>query len=516
MRVLVHVSGNSLAVSGVDFDGMCRLPVGLLAELEEMASYTQVNYDRGAHTWNKRTGKRQHAVSSTLCRLYDVDEMGRLCCGAGYLDSALAIIKKHGLQAKMVTDAVNHPRPNRYEQDWESVCDSFEFRYRQEECLISMVARERGICLAPPAFGKTTLFRAFCRLFPKANIHIIAPGLSTQRRIVRELLRYFSCVGEVSGAKTLWDRITVVSADSILRVQGTDRHSYENADIVLADELHELVTEERIRGLSCYQDARMYGFDGSFERFDGRCALAEQLFGKVAFEISYEEAEKNKMVVPIVVDWINASHLENPLPYDVAVSAGDDSRCYRDDQRDRACVWNHEARNRLIADYALKLPDDVQTLILVNSIDHALELKKLLPDYVMVYDKINDKSNPRRYEMAVERGILDPVLDPIVSKRLRLKYQDQFEDRKILKAIATDVWIKSVNFESLEVVIRADARVSYASSIQGPGRVCRVSDGKSCGKVVDVYDGFHRIYEERSRKRWKHYAKQGWTNVLPK
>ena len=83
------------------------------------------------------------------------------------------------------------------------------------------------------------------------------------------------------------------------------------------------------------------------------------------------------------------------------------------------------------------------------------------------------------------------------------------------KVIATTVWNVGVSFNALEVLIRADGGGSPINDIQIPGRVSRISEGKTHGIVHDYLDQFNSSFRSRAKKRSSTYAKNSWEQVMP-
>ncbi len=148
--------------------------------------------------------------------------------------------------------------------------------------------------------------------------------------------------------------------------------------------------------------------------------------------------------------------------------------------------------------------DDVQCLVLVATVDHAVRLKQFLPEYKLCYDQCKD------YAGFVKSGLLDPADEPPMTPVRREAMRTQFEDGTLKKVIATDVWSTGVDFAALPVLCRADGRDSRIMDTQAPCRANRIFDGKAYALVIDGMDFFHDTLHGRSNRRKRHYIKQGW------
>jgi superfamily II DNA or RNA helicase len=239
----------------------------------------------------------------------------------------------------------------------------------------------------------------------------------------------------------------------------------------------------------------MYGLSATLKRLDRAEAELESLFGEVIYRMSYAEAQRLCLVPPVKVEWIRVQLDFDPAAGKIGVP------------RDRWGLWRNERRNQLIAEKALEFADDVQVLIMVATVEHAVNLKKFLPEFALCYDKM-DRNDYRRY---VSAGILDENSDPLMTPARRDEIRDGFERKTIHKVIATDVWSTGVDFSDLQVLIRADGRSTEILDTQIPGRVTRIADGKEFGLLIDCWDEFSQSLLRKSMSRRKNYLKNGWT-----
>jgi superfamily II DNA or RNA helicase len=206
--------------------------------------------------------------------------------------------------------------------------------------------------------------------------------------------------------------------------------------------------------------------------------------------------------VPIRVEWLDVIMDYNPC-------AG-----YEDVARLRHGLWRNDYRNRVIADKARTFAPEDQVLIMVAHLEHAFYLKAHLPEYTLCYAE--SKGDDKLFERA-KRNKLIPADEPRMTDSLRMSRRLQFEERKLQKVIATDIWSTGVNFNGLQVLIRADARSSAIKDTQIPGRVSRThnASGKQMGILVDCLDQFDDGFRAGGRKRRRDYQQKGWTQVMP-
>ena len=465
--------------------------------LMERLSYEHRYSLHGLDAYDSITGEYRPVRVETR-HLYTLDDYGRLCCGIGFRYYVESVLSEYNYKVKVLftRDWATHPRKNRFKAVWENI-DINKLRRGQIDCLALANEFLNATFSAPPGFGKTFLFGQLALLFPNARIHIVVDSLDIQARIMRDLVKQFPRVGIVNGQKKQFERVTVVSADSLKHVDGSDRKSNKGADIVIAEEVHRLMAHTYIEGLVQYKFAKMLAFSATVTgRFDQGDRKLESLFGPVVFNKTYQEAVDDESVVPIQVEWIHVNGSN--------VCAGK-----RGIAKERHGIWRNNYRNDAIANHLSKFDADTQVLVLVSKIEHAIELKQCMPEYTLCYGSLEKQ----RYDSYVKKGYLDPSDEPMMNSERRVYLRSAFESGELKKVIATDVWSTGVDFDKLQVICRADGRCSSILDYQIPGRVTRRSDGKNYGLVIDCLDLFDSTFKKRSQQRHREYNKHGWIST---
>jgi superfamily II DNA or RNA helicase len=240
----------------------------------------------------------------------------------------------------------------------------------------------------------------------------------------------------------------------------------------------------------------MFGFSANATRPDKAEFRINGLFGPVLATMNYEEAVDKELVTPICVVWCPVQSNTDPTSfYDASW------------QKERYGIWRYEKRNQAIAGAAHLFGEEEQVLITVKTIDHALHLLKLLPDYQVVY-------SPKDFcELNRFRSLSGVGKVPMMTKEKLQYVKKQFELGKIKKVIATKVWQAGVNFPGLSVLIRADASNSVVSDVQWSGRTSRRHAGKEVSLVIDFSDEFSPLFHRKALDRRKRYEEMGWTQM---
>jgi len=376
-----------------------------------------------------------------------------------------------------------------------------DLRYRQDAVLAAIDGNEGGIILAPTGFGKSLLAKCCCAIYPKNRILFVTPGVDTVNSVYTSLKELFPMdVGEVSGRRSQTDkRITVASVDSLHKV---DMNWY---DLILGDECHDFATPKALQHFTRFTEAKMIGFTASFPcRSDGADLLVEAIFGPPLIEVEYHEAVAGKSVVPIEV-----------LVLDIPPINGYNNT--RDgDAWLRWAYWRNDARNRIYADFLnTQLKDyvsdpDPQVLCMVDKIEHLVMARKYLPNYTAVYNTPANGDDWLERVNSWRQKKLWNDNDPVMTPRMRETYRLAFEAGTLRRAISTHVWKQGVNFQQLSVLARMDGIVSEIDSIQLPGRLSRLYDGKQVGYLLDSRDRYDEKADRRSLQRFRSYRSRGW------
>jgi superfamily II DNA or RNA helicase len=403
-------------------------------------------------------------------------------------------LQKLGCPAQLIDASQPRKRPNCYVPDWGNVRGRIEFRARQEECLNIVSRAPCGIIKAVTGFGKTTMIGAAALLFPEARIDVVTKSVDVAERIVRSLKRLLPKVGMIGDGYKQRERVTVITAGSLT-------HSDGDADFLFADEVHQLATINFSTALAArYRNSRNFGMSATpYARMDNAHAVLEPLFGPMVFDLPYQQAVELGLVVPVRVNWLPIRLTHNPAErYSHRVA------------KKRHGIWTNYERNRMIAAAVNEYPDTHQILILVETIEHAVHLGLHLPDFSLMYSQMA----PEDY-FAYKRQKLLPEGYTTLTDYQKHDMRSQFEAGTLRRVIATDVWSTGVDFEQLNVLVRADDRDSDIVDVQGPGRVCRIytaPDGtkKEFGEVLDCMDTFDPTFYRKSMGRRNSYKLLGW------
>mgnify|MGYP002629947629 FL=1 len=488
MEVNFTIGNSLLQISSPSGD----LPIDLKKKLESRLCYSHVSFN------NTGAFRRHPSFSSEVRIVFRYDAKNNLVCPRGFASRLKKELTDSGVKVNMFDIDADYHKGAAFNIDIDRMARVLQLRDKQDDCLAALMSSRDGLIVAPTGFGKSFMFSAICMAYPNARIHIVTRRVDVMKRLYGSLSKLIPTIGMVGSGSNRWGRVTVITADSMHKIS----HSGEQcADILLYDEAHEAVADSYQAELGKYLKTRKFGFTASPDgRMDGAHFLLEAIFGPRIFEMSYDQAVKSDLVVPIKVEWI---------PVDCVNPCGDLNGV----PKERWGIWRNDVRNSAIAEKAKTYGDDEQVLIMVKSVEHAVYLKQFLPDFKLCYDSMD----PPDYQRYIKKGLLTEIDEPLMVPARRESMRVKFERGELKKVISTDVWSTGVDFAQLSVLIRADARASKIVDIQAPGRVSRKHDpsSKKSGLVIDCMDNFDFSFMNRSRSRKLSYKKMGWEEVRP-
>jgi superfamily II DNA or RNA helicase len=475
-----------------------------------------LTYVETKHHHGQEAGRRRRLnlspVEEITWECYGLDHRDRIGTSFGFADLITAALTRRGhavtLRYASAEEADLAAERDRtvYRPNWaaldELTAGGFEFLYKQREALELLAARECGRFDCPTGWGKGTLIMLACKVFNRAKIAVVSKnGAVIDQRLYPELAANLPSVGVVGGGRRVKGRrVTCYYADSLHHADGDE-------DFVFVDEGHQACADYFAASLARFDHARMFGFSASWDmRLDNKDLRAMAMFGPIRLSIPYQEAVDHGLVLPIEIFWDDVVTDLNPC-------AGVDRRFKS--QLNEDGIWTHDYRNEVVAAAARSYKDDAQTLITVTTLEHALHLRRHLPDYEIVY--AGESQTPQRLRYFRDQGLLYDGFSLMTPER-RQRLTRQYSRGKLRKVIVTTCWNAGVDFRHLEVLVRADAGGSPINDVQLPGRNSRhhrEAGRKSVGIVRDFLDQFDSGFHQKAKKREKTYHQMGWTQHYP-
>lgn len=342
----------------------------------------------------------------------------------------------------------------------------YGFRFSQRELLTTALTKdESGLIGAPTRWGKSCLLANTIRAYPTLRICVTAPGVDLVKQLYEELSTgkfklekrrvHLVCSGH--GAPNFPLRsgdVIICSADSLKKLDSTEY------DLLLGDEPHELVTDERLPVINAFNHARRIGFGATLTgRFDGRDKLIEGLFGPVLAERTYLEAVEEGAICPLHVIFLKVEltpqgfrsrqHAYNSLFFE-----------------------NEERANQIRRICEEVIPEEFQTLIFIKHERQADMLQDILGRDTCV---------------AMAKKLTTKEREEITAK---------LKNNVVKRCLCSKIYVKGVTFSDVRVLINAEAGGNNTSSIQKPGRLAEIRPGKKCGIIIDFFFDSEPYYSD--------------------
>lgn len=251
--------------------------------------------------------------------------------------------------------------------------------------------------------------------------------------------------------------------------------------------------------------ARRFGFSASPIRNDGSQLVMESLLGPTILKMTYQEAAEAGMVTPMKYMMLQCNGCPSVAK----------QRDLPEVMLKRYSYWDNLSRNGAVRRFVYDLKKggyEGQILIMVNSLEHAIQLHMMLPWFVVAYYGNADMEHLKERFPASKYPDLDLSKYKMTSKQLEIT-RKALAKGTLRFVISTKVLKQGINLCHLECLIRADGDVSEVEGIQIPGRLSRLDEGKEYAYLVDVEDTFSTWAKKRSESRMQTYNDNQWERV---
>lgn len=358
----------------------------------------------------------------------------------------------------------------------------------------------------------STVIGKICRMYPQLNIVVATSSSQVMKTLYNNIIK--QCPGEVgiicSGQDTSnGKRIVVSTLKSLAKVNPQKVH------LLLIDQAHGIGDNVAGAVVAQFIFGRRFGFTATPVRNDGSSRVLQQLLGPVIMTVSYEDAVSNNMVVPLKYVMLPCNRGPSFLR-DVPDGSGKLVRkALPQDLRKRFSYWRNFYRNNVLAEAVKRilaqLPD-MQILVMVQTLQHAIALHQFLPNFLVAYYGATSKQAVKE---AIEKaGVTNRRPQDYLMKPKQLdRIRGAFQKGTLKRVISTTTFRQGVDFKQLAIIVRADGRISFIDCIQIPGRAARTAQGKQTGYIIDVWDTQDHWAKQRAETRQKHYKDQQWQKI---
>lgn len=419
---------NSLAITGPP----CR-------ELQQALTYTAKRLEPDPNRpWQRRTKKSREKI---FHRTDNADKTCTLLTFQGVLDICIRTILLEGNSYQLIDRRNPYPQPQ--------LELMHGFRHSQEWLTTQALQRARsGLIKAPTRYGKTSMLCNIANAFPDLKTVVIAPGIDLLPQL-EDALRHYCEGREVKGIytgsrnKIQSDDITVCSVDSI------DKLDYGSTRLVIVDEPHAIATGPRASALSQFDNARLYGLGATTSgRWEGNDIMIDALFGPVLSEVTYVDAVKEGAIAPIRVKFIEVPFRHFPV-------------------RTRATAYKR----------LLELPAYLDAIKEVS--------QNIVPkDWQTLFFISNEKQGRKVLEQVGEDGIL--AMDKLMKKAGdRKEMFKSLKNNEITRCVCSNIYSTGITLPEVKCAVNCAEGGANILSIQKPGRLAEVKEGKEAGYMID-------------------------------
>jgi superfamily II DNA or RNA helicase len=348
----------------------------------------------------------------------------------------------------------------------------------QQELVARMLVSGGGILQAATGAGKSHMAAAIIRAYDRDELMsrhtptcvFACPNKDINRKNWEEFKKIFPDreVGiYMSGAHKPSDDIVCCSIDSL-----------ENIDpamvgVLIVDEMHASASDTRAQKIASFAKAAKWGVSATPDgRFDGKDLVSEGLYGPVVATFTYKDGIASGALVPITVYWVDSPPPDKGLEAYANLQNRDTRMRWGNTANESACM--------MVADILNCVPDSLQTLCVVQFIDHMGRIHRRCRKTGFVHAE----TDPSKIE-----GF--PTLRSVSTKERKELY-DKFRNGEISSMISTGCWSTGVDFPDLRVIVNAGGCGSDILAKQILGRASRKADGKDRAYIVDFVHQWDR------------------------
>lgn len=409
-------------------------------------------------------------------------------------------IKKHLDSRKIAYEIVDKRNPDIRPPLDMSAFQGIEFRENQDLVLATIAASDCGIIDAGTGFGKGFIISLLCKALPTLNIVVTTSALSVVNTLFEYLCKVLpGQVGIIGGGRNIVanKRVIVSTFKSLGNIQP------DKVQLLLVDECHNVNDGTFGQEIMKFAFARKFGFSASVVRNDGSGLFLESLLGPVIFKMSYQETVDAGMVTPMKYFMMPCTSCppvaQKEMP-DVFLK--------------RWSYWCNQSRNNAIKRivYSIKEVYNGQILIVVSTLEHAIQLHRLLPWFKVAYYGNVDMEELRAKFPAAKYPGLDVSQYKTSPKQVDI-IRKAFAKGTLRYVIATKIFKQGVSFNELACLIRADGDTSEVECVQIPGRLSRLDEGKKWAYLIDFQDTFSPWAARRAKERMRKYDEQQWQQI---
>lgn len=378
-----------------------------------------------------------------------------------------------------------------------------------------------GLLGAPTRFGKSYGMVAICRAFPKAMTVVTAPGVDLCHQLYEHFVKampHRDVRGVYTNSKhrAQGPDITICSIDSL------DKMDPDATELLIVDEPHAAVSDERLPKVVEFSKARKYGFGATLNgRFDKKDRLIVGLLGPIISNVTYKEAVASKSISPCKVIMIKIPFSKDTVPGGWVDRDLVYKRLLTESSRTAALV------RRIMHDI---IPAKWQTMAFIQNERQAefyMEHSVLPPEEVRKTDELVKAALSKLAAAQSDGGTMVDRKEAIMrlaeerfgtiamAKRMgskdRKRVTAAIADGRISRVLASNIYVQGVTFPDLKVVINIAGGGANTTAIQKPGRLLQIRPGKNYGVLIDfIFECRDQELDQRANPPYRCIINEGW------
>lgn len=296
---------------------------------------------------------------------------------------------------------------------------------------------------------------------------ILVPNTLVLRQIEKEAKKFYNFLPSIIGdGEKKVGAVTISTFQSLFNNPGLLKQLSDNTSILMIDECHGVVSEEREKVIRQFRPKYLYGFSATLDREDGKAKAIQFYCGKV---IARHEMT---MMTPEVE--LRYSNIHIPaLDYPEMV---------------RLMTENESRNNLILGEIITELLNNRKILVLTKRVAHAELLFERLPrspTTVLISSDDKERNN---------------TLSQLKS------------GEKEFNCVIGTTSLLSTGFDlpQLDTLILACDMRSSILTQQSVGRILRLFTNKSQPRIIDIVDSRNRFFLNQAKHRQLIYNRMGW------
>jgi superfamily II DNA or RNA helicase len=407
----------------------------------------------------KRSGNTRAMFATPQSFKYYSDNGSEIIVPRGILEMIKKVLDKRGVEYSVSFDTIRRSTKLIFNK-------SLKLRDYQHKIVEDVVKKNEGIINASTGSGKSIMMLEIAyRLGMTCTI--LVPNTLLLRQLQSEAKKFFGIdVGIIGDGKKDIKDITISTFQSLFSNGWLLKELVNHTSILMIDECHGVVSDERMKVVKQFKPDRIYGFSATLEREDGKAEAIKFLLGSVIAEYAMT------LLNPTIE--IKYSGIEIP------------SQDYHDMVK---IMTTNKSRNNLILGLSLgEIINGRKVLILTKRVAHAELIDKKLPDSELKFlISSNDKGRHDTLKL-LKSGLVD--FNCVIG--------------------TTSLLSQGFDLPKLDTLVLACDMRSGILTKQSVGRVLRLFDGKKQPKIIDIVDSKNPFFNNQANSRKRIYRKCGW------